>query len=154
MHKQRWAIKNEDVPRIETMAGMGFSRDEIAAIMGVSHDTFERAIKKNAAARASLNAGRLKADLNVTNSAYEMAVDKKHPGMTRFWLMARRGWKTQQTPQVVQIHANEALPKTVSELDPDKLLSILSQVKLMPKKEVFDAKLLSLPIQVDAETNE
>jgi hypothetical protein len=37
------------------------------------------------------------AELNVSRSAYRMAISEEHPDMTKYWLKCRAGWKETQT---------------------------------------------------------
>lgn len=149
MHKKRWDIQPHEVERIETMAAMGLNRDAIARIMGVSHDTLERALKKNDKARASMQRGRDVADFNVAQKAYEMSLSGKHPTMTQFWLRCRAGWKEQHDPQTpIQINIGDRTEKLVSELDGDKLLKLMLQLKNLPPEERCNlAQTLSPPSQ-------
>lgn len=148
MHKKRWVIQPNEVQRIETMAGLGLNADEIALIMGVSHDTLERAMKKNAAARASMQRGRAIANMNVARSCYENATEHNSFSAQQFWLRARAGWKDQEAPTTININSNDRTERAIEELDADKLLKIMLQLKGLPPGDACNlTQTLSLPSQ-------
>lgn len=90
---RRYKFKEEDYSKIEKMAGLGLPGDKIAAIFDMSKDTFDRHRKDNPQLDAAILKGRSVSELNVTRTAYEMAVSGKQPTMTIFWLKCRARWK-------------------------------------------------------------
>lgn len=96
--KDRVCFDDKTVKQIETMAGLGMPVDQMAAILGVSKDTFERRMKSDRKVNAAVLKGRAIASSNVRKTAYHMAVSGKSAVMTIFWLKVRERWKEAQTP--------------------------------------------------------
>jgi predicted DNA-binding protein (UPF0251 family) len=86
----------DQIEQIQTMAGVGLSVDQMAAIMGISKKTFERRMADTPEAKDALEKGRAKAAFKVTGQAFKMAMSGKHPAMTMFWLKCRERWKEVQ----------------------------------------------------------
>lgn len=77
----------KDLREIETMAGLGLRYEDIAAIKGMCADTLKKY------ADATLTRGRAKANANVMQTAYQMAVSGQCPALTIFWLKTRCKWR-------------------------------------------------------------
>lgn len=87
----------EDAGRqLETMAAMGLTVQQMAAIIGVGKATLERWLKANDELMVVVERGRAKSLLSVARTAYDMAVSGKVPVMTMFYLKCRGGWKETQ----------------------------------------------------------
>lgn len=86
-------ITKEDIEKIETMAGMGMRIDDIALVLNCTARTIQNHIKKNDELKDALKRGRAKANFNVAQKAYEMAMSGNIPAMTIFWLKTRANWQ-------------------------------------------------------------
>lgn len=73
--------------QVEKMAAMGLSSREIGQILCIEKHLVEFFYEyeiKTATARVNMAVGK---------ACLEMALDKQHPDMTKFWLKSRAGWK-------------------------------------------------------------
>lgn len=77
MKKKRWAPTPEQMKHIEQLSGYGSPLHEVAAIMGVSSETLERAIKKSDAVRDTIERGKAKVHAAVGLSLYRQAVGER-----------------------------------------------------------------------------
>ncbi len=110
--KPRWDVTEAQVGQVETLTGYGLKLEEIAAYLGVSKVTFERACKKNNSLREALLKGRVKADAKVSESLFRQATSGKCPAATIFWMKVRRCWK--EPPAEVQFPDKDGNPQAVS----------------------------------------
>jgi transposase-like protein len=116
-------LTNEQIFQIEEMAKIGLSVRDIARIMdmapGTMHDNYQDAI----------DVGRAKGYMEVTKSAFEMAVDKDHPTVTTFFLKAKCGWKeaTQiEFPDENGVPQSIIGPSTTINISTEKLQAIIA----------------------------
>lgn len=72
---------------VESLAGCGTTQDAIARIMEIDSKTLRKHFRRE------LDCGEDKANAQVANTGFKMAVSGKFPIMTKFWLQARNGWK-------------------------------------------------------------
>lgn len=84
---------DREVEIIQRMAEVGLPMKHIARIIGCSPDTIERRAKVDPRIETALGRGRANAASEVYRSCYEMAVSRKHPVVTIFWLKCMEGWK-------------------------------------------------------------
>ena len=108
-------LDEKEIAQLETLAGYGLSIPKIAALFNMSKKTFERRMAENEGKNPiadAISKGRAKISHNVIKAAYEMAVSKKHPSMTIFWLKCRERWKDS-----VGIDHNMNINLTVDEQD-------------------------------------
>ncbi len=101
---KKWKPTDKDIQQIEALAGYGLPKETIADFFGVSVSLFDMAMKKNPAINRAMVNGVAKAKARVTQTAYEMAISKKFPAMTMFYLKTRLRWTERtviehQTPQ-------------------------------------------------------
>lgn len=90
---EKITLSQEEIERIELMAGLGLTVAQMAAILGMSKKTFERRMNDTEAAADALEKGRATAAEKVTSVAYRMAASGKSPTMTIFWLKCRERWR-------------------------------------------------------------
>lgn len=76
--------------QIEIMAAMGLLPKEIGTILGIETKLIEFFYTYE------LKTAKLRASLPVAKAALEMASDKRHPDMTKFWLQCNAGWTPSQ----------------------------------------------------------
>lgn len=90
-------FNESDIKKIENMASMGLSVVQICSILEISTDTFYRRCKESGGGlSAALIRGRSNAILNVSQKAYELAI-QGDTGMIKYYLSCIGGWseKTQ-----------------------------------------------------------
>lgn len=84
----------DELKKIETLAGYGLDEKGIAAVMDCgSVATFQRRLAKSPNGSAVIERGRNRALSAVTQTAYQMAMSKKFPALTIFWLKCRGRWR-------------------------------------------------------------
>lgn len=89
-------IPPERYPEIGRMRGLGMTLKQIAHVLGMNEDTFEKRIAEDPELEMVINAGVSIAHKQVTETAFAMATDGKNPAMTMFWLKCRANWKDTQ----------------------------------------------------------
>ena len=71
--RSRIQITEEKIQRTGKLAGLGLSNDQIAECLDMSRSSFYKCMQKNADFRDSLERGRSKAVMEVSNALYESA---------------------------------------------------------------------------------
>lgn len=84
-----WQPTDDQRKMAEQLAAVGITHQQIAAVLGISHDTLTRKMG------AELEIARAKANASVAKSLYQSAMDGVVPSMI-FWLKCRAGWREQQ----------------------------------------------------------
>lgn len=100
--RSRWAPTPQQISDAGKLYGLGMGISRVAAYFGVSEQTFRHAMKKDAAMRSSLEKNEADAIGAVSKSAYEMAISKKHPVMTIFYLKCRGRWREKNFEETEQ----------------------------------------------------
>lgn len=93
MARPRLELTQEQLEKIETMAGLGLTNQQMASLLDMSKKTFERRMQDTVGGSDALLKGRAKASSQVLKSAFQQATSGKNPTMTIFWLKCREGWK-------------------------------------------------------------
>lgn len=93
---KRWKPNEEQRREIETMAGLGMPHWQMAAILGVSKDTFEIALKKDVTLLQVMERGAAKTSGQIRKTAYQQAI-AGDPRMVQYWLNCRERWTERQT---------------------------------------------------------
>ena len=88
----RKELSEEDIKKLETMAGLGMTMQNMAAVLGISKRTLERRVSEEDQIFDALEKGRAKATHAVAAHAFELATNGKNVAMTMFWLKCRAGW--------------------------------------------------------------
>ena len=83
----------DDLSKIEKLAGYGLDMEKIAMLWGKCERTFYRYLKNNDTFKQAIQRGRAMANSKVAQTAYEMATSGESEGMTKFWLKTQAGWK-------------------------------------------------------------
>ena len=112
-----WKPSEDDIKKIESMAGVGLIIVDIAAIMGVSKATFERRQKDHPEINEAIKRGRATARAAVSQKAYKIAVEGKHPQFTFKWLEMRAGWGANVAEEKEPIKLAYPHPKDVIEVE-------------------------------------
>lgn len=85
-------FSEKDLEKIEKLAGLGFTVEEIAVIFGVSkHTLYRRAKETGSQINETIYSGRLKAIGNVAAKAYELSLEG-NTAMIKYFLSCRGGW--------------------------------------------------------------
>ena len=71
--RSRIQITEEKIQRTGKLAGLGLSNDQIAECLDMSRSSFYKCMQKNADFRDSLERGRSKAVMEISNALYESA---------------------------------------------------------------------------------
>ncbi len=71
--RSRIRLDEEKILRIGELAGLGLSNDQIAECLDMSRSSFYKCLQKNADFRDSLERGRSKAVMEISNALYESA---------------------------------------------------------------------------------
>ena len=71
--RSRIQITKEKIQRTRKLAGLGLSNDQIAECLDMSRSSFYKCLQKNANFRDSLERGRSKAVMEISNALYESA---------------------------------------------------------------------------------
>jgi hypothetical protein len=90
-------LSQEEIQRIETMAGLGLNVEQIALIMKTPKRTLERRLVETEGAQDAIERGRAVAVSQVTKTLFQMAVSGKEPSATYFYLKCRARWKETST---------------------------------------------------------
>ena len=72
--RSRIQITEEKIQRTGKLAGLGLSNDQIAECLDMSRSSFYKCMQKNGDFRDSLERGRSKAVMEVSNALYESAL--------------------------------------------------------------------------------
>ena len=94
-------LSEDDIKKLESMAGLGLTVANMAAILGMSKKTLERRMAEDESIRDALERGRGITSNNVAKSAYKQAMSG-NTAMTIFWLKTRMGWKETERHEVKQ----------------------------------------------------
>lgn len=104
--RPRVELSEKEVEQVEAMAGLGLNLDQISAILGINHRTLDRRIAEDRQAFedgklgkhnvfVAIEKGRAKGDVKLSQAAFKMATEMKHPAMTIFLCKVRLGWREQ-----------------------------------------------------------
>jgi len=139
----------EEIKAIAGMAAVRLPTDQIATIMGMSKETFERRVKKDSALRDAIEKGRANASGTIRNTLYRMAttdreiveettigvgpkarkvVKKKKVGpdvnALRFWCETQEGFKRTEK---LELSGPGGKPVEVSKISPEERKEILKK---------------------------
>ena len=81
-----------DYKQVEDLAAQGLMDKEIFYNLGISHDTFYKSIKKNAAFSEAVKRGRARGINQVSNALFQKALTGDNACMI-FFLKARADWR-------------------------------------------------------------
>jgi hypothetical protein len=95
-------LNPEEVVQVEKLAAY-LNQSQIAAILGISDDTFRRIMRVNDSVSMAYKRGRASKVNLVAESLFKMATNEKNPNVIAalFYLKARGGWVESQ-PEVEQ----------------------------------------------------
>lgn len=115
----------EDLKRIQKLAGFGLTQEKIADVFNMHRNTFQNRMEKHPEVRLAYDRGIAQAEADVTEKAYEMAMSGEHPSMTMFWLKCRAKWKDTtrheiHTKTTIEDLVNGAAQLEARDVTPDK----------------------------------
>lgn len=135
---------------VENLSGLGLNNGQIAAILGVSSQTFYNHLKKDPRVKDALERGKAKAVAKVSQTAFEMATSGRSSEMTKFFLKCQGDWKekTEINLKATVEHAPQMThqQKLLAQLSDEELKafeSILEKQKLIEaseEDEIIDVK--------------
>lgn len=92
VRSDKFNFSDIDIKKIEKMASLGLSINQISAIFGISTDTFYRRCQEiNCDLSAAVTRGRAKAICNVAQKAYDLAI-AGDTSMIKYYLSSMAGW--------------------------------------------------------------
>ncbi len=103
--------KEIDLEKVEELASLGLSEQQIADSLGISRSTLSRRKNDNETFDTALRKGKAKGLVKVSNALMQQ-VEKGSLRATIFYLKCRGGWREEETeikeipPMVVTIHSN------------------------------------------------
>lgn len=154
-------IPEDRIKEVETMAGLGMPFRQMAAIFGVSEDTFCFHLKKNDAAQAAIERGQAISSHNSRQTAYNLAngykrpmigkdgklvkdpetgeIEQEHippdPRMTMFWLKTRE--RFQETARL-ELTGKDGKPLAVTQLTKEQMDAEIERLEKLEKKLAGD----------------
>ncbi len=73
--------------------------DQVGQFFNISKKTVRRRLKYTDGGKEAVQQGRIEANMQVAEKAFELAVSGKVPAMTMFWLKCRAGWNETKGPK-------------------------------------------------------
>lgn len=135
MARKKLPLSPDEVKKIETMAGLGLTVAQMAALLNISKKTFERRMHDTEGANDALEKGRAAASLNVTQAAYKMAIGGKYPAMTMFWLKCRERWREVNVHEHSGPDGRPIETRNLAELPEDQIDERIAKLLPAPKKD-------------------
>lgn len=100
MARKKIPFQSAEIETIEKLAAVGLNKTQIASYLGCSKATLERRLLDTPGAKEAILKGRAVALANVSKTAYEMAMSKKFPALTIFYLKCRGRWREKDRIEV------------------------------------------------------
>lgn len=97
-----------DQEKIEELAGLGLTREEIALSLGVSYSTLNRRAKESEEIEAAMKRGRALANIKVAGELMK-AIEKGNVTAIIFYLKTRAGWTEKQKIEA-EVSQRESVP--------------------------------------------
>jgi hypothetical protein len=140
---------SDEIEQIRQMAAVRLPVHQMAANLGMSHDTFERMLKKDSAARASIDKGRDTASRAFRGRLFQVAMGQEEkrdkfglivkPGIApdvqamKFWAETQEGFKRAEK---LEISGPDGKPVEIVSLTPEQKLEVAK--KLQEKLKLTD----------------
>lgn len=90
---EKWRPTPEQLKVIKESAAIRLPIVQIATLLGISHDTLQRACVYDDATRASMEMGRTKASRKIRKTLFNMATKDKNFQALRFWCITQEGFR-------------------------------------------------------------
>jgi len=103
-------LTQDDINKIEIMAGLGLTLDEIALILNISPRTLDRRIADNENVAIAYKTGRAKAKMKVTGKLFEQ-IEKGKIAAILFYLKTQCGWRETNKEEIEQPNIIFYLPE-------------------------------------------
>jgi len=129
MPRAKIELSEEELSKITTMAGLGLTVVQMAAILGMSKATFDRRMSDTEGASEALEKGRATAAQNVMATAYKMAISGNVPAMTMFWLKCRQRWKETNVHEVSGVDGGPIDTRNTSEMSDEQILARIEELR-------------------------
>ena len=84
-----------DIAKVEELAGLGLTKEEIALNLGVSYSTLNRRAKESEELDAAIKRGRTAANIKVAGALMK-SIEQGNVTAIIFYLKARAGWMEKQ----------------------------------------------------------
>lgn len=91
-NRKRRELTEKEINQIEAYSAVRLPMEDMAALLGISESYLEDMIKRNDAARHSLNVGRAKAKAKFRQRLYQLAMDGDIQAM-KFWAVTQDGFR-------------------------------------------------------------
>ena len=98
-----------DLAKIEELAGLGLTREQIALSLGVSYSTLNRRAKESEEIETAMRRGRALANIKVAGELMK-AIEAGNVTAIIFYLKARAGWTEKQQIEA-EIKSKENVPE-------------------------------------------
>ena len=98
-----------DLAKVEELAGLGLTREQIALSLGVSYSTLNRRAKESEEIETAMRRGRALANIKVAGELMK-AIEKGNVTAIIFYLKARAGWTEKQKIEA-EITQRENIPE-------------------------------------------
>lgn len=89
----REGLPPETIKQIETMSGLGLTQEQMALVLSMKPAKFFWWLTKDDLAREAVDRGVARANLQVAQTLYKMAISGECPAATFFWCKTRMGWR-------------------------------------------------------------
>lgn len=98
-----------DLAKVEELAGLGLTREQIALSLGVSYSTLNRRAKESEEIETAMRRGRALANIKVAGELMK-AIEKGNVTAIIFYLKTRAGWTEKQKIEA-DITQREGIPE-------------------------------------------
>lgn len=127
-------ITDDDIQKIEAMAGLGMTIPAIAIVMGVSKATLERYWKADPRIYEAWKRGKESANMQVASTAFRMARSGTNSTMTKYWLNCQAKWKETSSIELTgkngeSLNPESAFANKVSAMSDDELAKFIAARK-------------------------
>ena len=98
-----------DLAKVEELAGLGLTREQIALSLGVSYSTLNRRAKESEEIETAMKRGRALANIKVAGELMK-AIEKGNVTAIIFYLKTRAGWTEKQKIEA-EVTQRENIPE-------------------------------------------
>ena len=99
--KSRLSLTPDQIKMLEGMAAIRLPNEQIARILGVSRETFEKHLKRNKAARLALEKGKAQGSQKVHQTAFQLATGYTRQYEQEWFNPKTKQWETRIAREVV-----------------------------------------------------
>lgn len=117
-------ITDEMLPKIEELAGLGFTQENIYNYFGMSCDTWYKRVKEKPEIAEAIKRGKAKTLANVTGKLMEL-VNQKNLGAIIFYLKTQHRWSENLN---ITTELKEKAPVSLDTKDPAEASKIYQKI--------------------------